>query len=403
MNQPVQLSSLQKQSDAPKAHPYEALKRQLEQSKGEFLPLMGGSQENVDAFIRVTLNAVLANPDLLGADRRSLIASCMKAAQDGLMPDGREAVLNIYNVKVKEGNVERWVQAVQYLPMVGGLIKLMYSGEVAYVDAAAVYANDRFVFKRGDSPTLEHEPTMSDDCGPLIAAYAVVKLTNGEVKREVMPMRDIKKVREASKAQGPTSPWAKWPDQMAIKSVLKRINKQLPKPDRFDRAAANDNAALGFAGDAESVSTIAARKSLGEHPSQTIDNGAAATMQLGHEAPVTLDFGSLHSRDPVPVGDRDDSGDTQAHQQAQRTDATPAFDAAAFERKLVGCTSLDALDLMADDIRMLPNGQQRDHLSAVYEKARNAIEAAQARPATGVTPAQAPAPRARTTRMQAPE
>lgn len=205
-----------------------------------------------DRFIRTTITAVQMNPDLLGADRRSLMAACMRAAQDGLMPDGREAVLNIYNTKVKEGNREVWVPTVQYLPMVRGILKtLRNSGEIAHLDAAAVYEKDAFRFVRGDDPKLEHEPYLGeDDPGKIVAAYIVVRLTNGEVHREVMPRRDIEKTREASKSgNGANSPWTKWYDQMAIKAVVKRAAKLLPtSSDRLDKVIDHDNEAMGFEG-----------------------------------------------------------------------------------------------------------------------------------------------------------
>lgn len=236
-------------------NPYDVLKNQLEKSKGEFKPVLG-SEANVEKFIRVVLNAVIANPDLLEADRRSLLTACMKAAIDGLVPDNREAVLNIYNTKAKKDGREIWVKMAQYLPMVGGLIKKLYeSGEVTYLDAAAVYENDRFVFRRGDDPKLEHEPCMGDDPGEIIAAYVIVKLKNGEIKREVMPRRDIEAVRKASKTPD-KGPWLTWYDQQAIKSVIKRAYKQLPKNDALDRIIATDNETLGFA-EAQGVGQIA--------------------------------------------------------------------------------------------------------------------------------------------------
>lgn len=205
-----------------------------------------------DRFIRTTITAVQMNPDLLGADRRSLMASCMRAAQDGLLPDGREAVLNIYNTKVKNGNREEWVPTVQYLPMVRGILKtLRNSGEIAHLDAAAVYEKDAFRFVRGDKPSLEHEPYLGEDePGKIVAAYIVVRMNNGEVHREVMPRRDIEKTRDASKSgNGASSPWTKWYDQMAIKSVIKRAAKLLPtSSDRLDRLIENDNEAMGFEG-----------------------------------------------------------------------------------------------------------------------------------------------------------
>lgn len=336
--------------------PYESLKRQLENSKAEFLPLFGGSRENVDKFIRVVLNAVLNNGDLLGADRRSLIASCMKAAQDGLMPDGREAVLNIYSTKVKTPRGEEWVQQVQYLPMVGGLIKNLYlSGEVLTLDAAVVFENDKFRWVRGDEPRLEHEPTLADDPGNILAAYCVVKLKSGELKREVMPWRDIERVRAMSKsAEGANAPWVKWLDQQCIKSVIKRIYKQLPKAERFEQVDRSDNEALGFAATPSSVADIAVRHTA-----------------LSHTPPETMDFGNVtDAKVAVPVGGNAADDQYQHHQptgQQQRTEP-PAFDAEAFARRLQACASVDALDVMADDIRGVADERARAYLNDVYER-----------------------------------
>lgn len=206
------------------------------------------SSISVDHFVGVCKTAVLNNPDLAHADRRTFFTACMAAATDGLFPDGKEAVLNVYKTKEKRNGREEWIQRVQYLPMAAGMIKKLYaSGEVTFVDAAAVYENDHFDYERGDNQRLVHKPTMVDEPGPIIAAYAVIKLKNGEVKREVMPKRDIEKVRAASKS--PNGPgWTKWPDQFAIKSVLKRAYKQLPKMKSFEDLAERDNEALGFVG-----------------------------------------------------------------------------------------------------------------------------------------------------------
>jgi recombination protein RecT len=203
---------------------------------------------DADRFIRTVITAVQMNNELIYADRRSLLASCMKAAQDGLMPDGREAVLNIYNTKVKVDGRDVWIQMVQYLPMVRGLLKVARnSGEIAHIDAAAVYEKDDFVFERGDDAKIVHRPYLGgEDPGQVIASYMIAKLTNGETHREVMSRRDIEKVREASKASnGPG--WSKWYDQFAIKSVIKRGTKLLPQSsDRLNRVIEHDNEAMGF-------------------------------------------------------------------------------------------------------------------------------------------------------------
>lgn len=229
-------------------HPVTQLRTYLESTMKAEIAKALPKDIDPDRFIRTVVTAVQMNNELAYADRRSLLASCMKAAQDGLMPDGREAVLNIYNTKVKVDGRDTWVQSVQYLPMVRGLLKVARnSGEIAHIDAAAVYEKDDFVFERGDDAKIVHRPYLgADDPGTVIAAYMIAKLTNGETHREVMTKRDIEKVREASKASnGPG--WSKWYDQFAIKSVIKRGTKLLPQSsDRLSRVIEHDNEAMGF-------------------------------------------------------------------------------------------------------------------------------------------------------------
>lgn len=240
--------SNEQQTEAPQQSPIQALRGMLEGPMKTEIAKALPTDINPDRFIRTVVTAVQMNPKLLEADRRSLFASCMKAAQDGLMPDGREAVLNIYPTKIKGPGGDYWVDMVQFLPMVRGLLKAMRnSGEVASVDAAAVYERDHFRFVRGDDPRIEHEPYLgAEEAGDVVAAYVIVKLVNGETHREVMSKRDIEKVRAASKA--PNGPgWAKWYDQFAIKSVVKRAYKLLPSSsDRLDRVIEHDNEAMEF-------------------------------------------------------------------------------------------------------------------------------------------------------------
>lgn len=220
----------------------QAFRNQLDGTKGELASILG-PRARADVFVAAAWAAVLANPEIVNADRLSFFAALRKAANDGLVPDGREAVLNVYSTKVKDSNGEtRWIKKVEFLPMVGGLVKKLYdSGEVTYIDAACVYERDHFSFRRGDSAAIEHEPYLGGEApGPIVAAYCVVKLKSGEIKREVMPARDIAKVRAASKS-GDKGPWGEWDDQMAIKSVIKRIYKQLPHTPSIDRLIAIDN------------------------------------------------------------------------------------------------------------------------------------------------------------------
>src|SRR5690554_3472047 len=203
---------------------------------------------DADRFIRTAITTVNLNPELLQCTPASLYASFMQAAKDGLLPDGKEALVQPYNCKVSErGQPDRWEKRAQYMPMVRGLIQVMYrTGMISMVDGAAVYEKDHFEYERGDNPRIVHRPYMGmEDPGPIIGAYVVIKLSNGEVKREVMTRRDIEKVREASKASnGPG--WTKWYDQFSIKAVIKRATKQLPTDEALERVIQHDNDAMGF-------------------------------------------------------------------------------------------------------------------------------------------------------------
>src|SRR3954465_4392012 len=66
----------------------------------------------VERFMRVVLTAVNESPDLLDADRRSLLGASLKAAQDGLLPDGRDGALVVYKTKVMVSGKETWIKKV---------------------------------------------------------------------------------------------------------------------------------------------------------------------------------------------------------------------------------------------------------------------------------------------------
>lgn len=213
--------------------PIEAMRGTLVKMTPEFQAALP-PQIPVEKFIRTTLTAVQMNPALLNGDRRSLLGACMKAAQDGLLCDGREAALVQYG------------QQVQYMPMVGGILKkIRNSGELASISAHVVYDKDRFDYELGDDESIKHKPFLGEDRGKPIAVYAIAKTKDGAVYREVMSVGDVEKVRGASRA-GKSGPWVQWWDEMARKTVIRRIAKRLPSSADLDSVIESDNEASGF-------------------------------------------------------------------------------------------------------------------------------------------------------------
>jgi recombination protein RecT len=184
-------------------------------------------------FIRTVMTAVQMQPDLLNADRRSFLAACMKAAQDGLLPDGREAALVIF--RTKNGPM------AQYMPMIGGLLKkLRNSGQLASISAHVVYAEDEFVYELGDEERIVHRPKLTGDRGQPIKAYAIAKTKDGAIYREVMSIDEINEVRSVSRAKD-SGPWVTWWSEMARKTVLRRLLKRLPSSADVDAVLESDN------------------------------------------------------------------------------------------------------------------------------------------------------------------
>jgi len=196
----------------------------------------------VERFKRTIITALNQNPDLRKADRRSLFNACVKCAHDGLYPDGREAALTVFNTKTKVDGEDVRVPTVQYLPMIQGIRKRMRnSGEVLSATAEVVHRNDHFHYWHGENPGIEHEPPpLGQDRGPAVGAYAIIKLANGEVLRDVMSTGDIEKAR--SKSRSPDSlMWRDFWGEGAKKTVLRRCSKQAPTNSELERLLNRDD------------------------------------------------------------------------------------------------------------------------------------------------------------------
>jgi recombination protein RecT len=212
--------------------PIEGFRQTLTSMEKEFAVALP-PQIPVGKFVRTVVTTVQMNPQLLECDRRSLFATAMKAAQDGLLLDGREAAPVVF--RTKNGPM------VQYMPMIGGLLKkLRNSGELLSIAAYTVHEHDSFDYELGDEERIVHKPRLDGDRGRVIAAYAVAKTKDGGIYREVMSLDEIEKVRNVSRAKD-AGPWASWYEEMARKTVLRRLMKRLPSSTDIDQLVENDN------------------------------------------------------------------------------------------------------------------------------------------------------------------
>lgn len=194
----------------------------------------------VERLARIALTEVRRNPALGRCDQASFLGAVMQCAALGLEPGG--ALGHAYMLPFE--NRKKGITEVQFLIGYRGMIDLARrSGQIVSLEARAVYSADKFTVKLGLAPALEHEPAWEvEDRGPLRFVYAVAKLVGGGVQFEVMSRVEIERTRSQSKA-GTSGPWVSHYEEMAKKTVIRRLFKYLPVSIEIQRAVGLDEQA----------------------------------------------------------------------------------------------------------------------------------------------------------------
>ena len=185
-----------------------------------------------ERFTRMVLSAISVNPSLAQCTPQSFLGAMMAAAQLGVEPNtplGQAYILPYKN----KGKLE-----AQFQLGYKGLIDLAYrSGEVELVQAHVVYENDEFEWEYGLDPKLARV-----DRGAPVIVYAMFKTKSGGYGFEVMSIEDVRiHAAKYSKAfHSDYSPWKTAFEEMAKKTVLKRVLKYAPLKSDFVRAVVQD-------------------------------------------------------------------------------------------------------------------------------------------------------------------
>lgn len=192
---------------------------------------------NFDRMTRTAINAISTNPQLYGATPASLFLACVRAFSLGLEPNG--ALSEGYLVPFRN----KGVLEVVFMPSYRGLISLARrSGMVKLIYAEPVHKNDEFVCEFGENHKLIHRPNFFSDRGEILGYYAVCQLTDGTTAFVVLNNEEIEKIRNCSNASSFGS-WVQWPEEMAKKTVIKRLLKTMPMSIEVATAVQTDNAA----------------------------------------------------------------------------------------------------------------------------------------------------------------
>lgn len=187
-----------------------------------------------ERFTRMVLSAISTNPKLGDCTPQSFLGAMMTSAQLGVEPN--TALGQAYIIPYRNhGTME-----AQFQLGYKGLIDLAYrSGEVSVIQAHTVYANDEFEYELGMDPKLRHIPATKDR-GEAIAYYAMFKTKDGGYGFEVMSVEDARNHRKRYSKSYSNSPWQTNFDEMAKKTVLKKVLKYAPLKSDFVRGVAQD-------------------------------------------------------------------------------------------------------------------------------------------------------------------
>ncbi len=185
-----------------------------------------------DRLMRITITELRKNPKLQECDPVSLIGSLMLCGQLGLEPGG--ALGHAYLIP--------YGKQCQFILGYRGMIDLARrSGQIVSLSAHEVYERDKFEFEYGLNERLAHTPAIGDR-GQLIGVYAVAQLKDGGHQMEFMSKAEVDKIRARSKSSG-HGPWVTDYDEMAKKTVARRLFKYLPVSIEIQKASSYDEGA----------------------------------------------------------------------------------------------------------------------------------------------------------------
>lgn len=110
------------------------------------------------------------------------------------------------------------------------------AGVIKWGQCKLVHANDTYEPVGLDRAPMHKYNAFGtpEERGPVVGGYCTVKTADGDYLTEEMSLAEIKATEATSKAKN--GPWAKFWNEMARKTIVKRASKYWPRAERMDRA-----------------------------------------------------------------------------------------------------------------------------------------------------------------------
>lgn len=201
-----------------------------------------------ERLIKIVQSALSRQPFLLKCTPQSLVKCLMQSAEMGLELNGimgEAYAVPFWNNKI------RGYEAT-FIPGYKGLAQIAYrSGSVKKIDARVIHEGDTYDVEMGLEERLVHRPQLEGAAAKrgIIAVYAVAELTDGVKKFDLMTKAEVEAIRERSPAYRkkkndddatPHTPWETDYEEMAKKTVIRRLTKLLPMTPELKKAVEYD-------------------------------------------------------------------------------------------------------------------------------------------------------------------
>ncbi len=259
-----------------------AIAKQADKEIKEYLTAAVASLRSVankymdaERLVKIALVARAKTPLLMKCSRESILTSLMQAAEMGLEPNTplQHAAL-VPRKNKKTGQYE-----CQFMPMYRGLIELgRRSGVLKTARAVPIYACDEYSIEEGLAHTIVHKPNFGHpdfgDPAKVIIVYSVAELVGGGTEWTYMTGTQIERIQHRSPA-GQDGPWKTDWEEMAKKTVIRRLFKMLPLTTNVAEAVAADVSADDEM-DFGQLAAATAAQAEAEEEAKVIDIGSAA-------------------------------------------------------------------------------------------------------------------------------
>ncbi len=277
-----------------------------------------------DRMARLAVTAFSTNDKLQKCEPKTIVGSIMTAATMGL-----EIGVDGQCFLVPYG------KTCQCIPGWKGLVDLVSRSGRATVWTGAVFEGDEFDYALGDSPYIKHRPGEENDPSKLTHVYAVGRVNGSQLPViEVWTVGKVKKHRDKyNKVGGAHYSFRDW-EMYARKIPLLQVLKYMPKSIELSNALALNDAA-----------------------------------ESGKHAVIDGDFVTVTD---LETGEVIGPGVTSNEHQDESTGGLSPYSSAL--GRIQGCTDVEVLDLMADELRDYPEAD-RVKLEQAYRDRRNELAA----------------------------